>query len=55
MPIPRNEDKTMKARISLTGLSVAIVLFVTLVAMHEAARADLLSGQAASAVAAKHG
>jgi hypothetical protein len=32
----------MKTHVSLTGLSVAVMLFVIGVAMHEAARADRL-------------
>ena len=39
MPIPTNEDKTMKTHVSLTGLSAAVMLFVTGVAIHEAASA----------------
>ena len=45
----------MQARISLTGLSAAIVVFVAGVAMHEAARAERLTVQTASTIAAKHG
>jgi hypothetical protein len=33
----------MRTHVSLTSLSVAVMLFVTGVAMHEAARADCLS------------
>jgi len=43
MPIPTNEDKTMKTHVSLSSLSAAFMLFVTRVAMHEAASADRLT------------
>jgi hypothetical protein len=59
MPIPTTEDKTMKTHVSLTGLSAAVMLFVTGVAMHEAARADRLTVPGISTVAdglvAEHG
>jgi hypothetical protein len=43
LPIPANEDTTMTTHVSLTGLAAAVMLFVTGVAMHEAARADHLT------------
>ena len=49
----------MRTPVSLTSLSAAVMLFVTGVAMHEAARADRLIGADASRIAdglvAKHG
>jgi hypothetical protein len=41
----------MKTCVSLTGLSAAIMLFATGVAMHEAARADRLAGPGITPVA----
>ena len=49
----------MKTQVSLTGLSVAIILFATAAAMHEAASADRLTAAGVSPVAerlvTKHG
>ena len=49
----------MKTHFSLTGVSAAIMLFVTTAAMHEAASADRLSAQGVTPVAerlvTKHG
>lgn len=43
----------MKTHVSLSGLSAAIILFTTAVAMHEAARADGLAATGVTLVAQK--
>jgi hypothetical protein len=40
MPVQRKEEQTMKSHVSLTGLSIAVLMFGGTVAMHQAARAE---------------